>query len=50
MARDLQLTERARELLALVYQEAARLNHNWVGAEHVLLAITRQLNDFLFEQ
>ena len=42
MSDDLSPTERTRELLALAYREANRFNHDWVGVEHVLLAITRQ--------
>ncbi len=34
-----QFTPRAQQTLALARQEAVRLNHNFVGTEHVLLGL-----------
>lgn len=33
------LTDRARTILQLAHKEADRLHHNYVGSEHLLLAI-----------
>ncbi|MGH7679749.1 MAG: Clp protease N-terminal domain-containing protein, partial [Gemmatimonadaceae bacterium] len=35
-------TERVRQALALAREESARLGHEYVGTEHILLALTRQ--------
>jgi ATP-dependent Clp protease ATP-binding subunit ClpC len=35
-------TERARQALTLAQEEAKRLNHNYIGPEHLLLGIVRQ--------
>jgi ATP-dependent Clp protease ATP-binding subunit ClpA len=35
-------TERARELLSLAQEEAQRLNHNYIGTEHILLGLVRE--------
>ncbi len=35
------LTKRARRVLATAQDEARRLNHNYIGVEHLLLGITR---------
>src|SRR5256885_12169377 len=35
-------TERVRQVLALARDEAARLHHEYVGTEHILLAIVRE--------
>ena len=32
-------TDRARRVVVLAQQEAARLNHNWIGTEHLLLGL-----------
>jgi ATP-dependent Clp protease ATP-binding subunit ClpC len=39
---DLQLTESAREVLELARDEAERLRHEYIGTEHLVLALTRQ--------
>jgi ATP-dependent Clp protease ATP-binding subunit ClpC len=36
-----QFTPRAREVFALAEDEAARLNHNFIGTEHVLLGFLK---------
>ena len=38
------LTERARHVMALAQREAQSLNHSYVGAEHILLAISHEAN------
>jgi ATP-dependent Clp protease ATP-binding subunit ClpC len=35
-------TERARKVLSLAQDEAQRLNHNYVGTEHLLLGLVRE--------
>lgn len=35
-------TERARRVLGLAQEEAKRLNHNYLGTEHILLALLRE--------
>jgi ATP-dependent Clp protease ATP-binding subunit ClpA len=35
-------TERVRKVLAMAREEAARLNHEYVGTEHILLAVIRE--------
>jgi ATP-dependent Clp protease ATP-binding subunit ClpC len=35
-------TERARKVLSLAEQEAVRLNHNYVGTEHMLLGLVKE--------
>jgi ATP-dependent Clp protease ATP-binding subunit ClpC len=35
-------TERARRVLTHAQEEAQRLNHNYIGTEHLLLSLTRQ--------
>lgn len=37
-----QVTERARKVLGLAYEEAERLRHDYVGPEHVLVGLSRQ--------
>jgi ATP-dependent Clp protease ATP-binding subunit ClpC len=37
-------TQRARRVLALAQEEAARLSHNYIGTEHLLLGIVREDN------
>ena len=34
-------TPRAREIFAFAEDEAARLNHNFIGTEHVLLGLLK---------
>ena len=35
-------TERVRKVLALAREEAARLHHEYVGTEHILLGLVRE--------
>src|SRR5437773_2380432 len=35
-------TERARKALQLAQEEAQRLNHNYIGTEHILLGLVRE--------
>src|ERR687886_964658 len=35
-------TERARKVLQLAQEEAQRLNHNYIGTEHLLLGLVRE--------
>ncbi len=35
-------TERARKVLTLAHEEAQRLNHNYIGTEHILLGLVRE--------
>lgn len=35
-------TERARKVLTLAQEEAQRLNHNYIGTEHILLGLVRE--------
>src|SRR5918911_1433115 len=35
-------TERARKVLQLAQEEARRLNHNYIGTEHLLLGLVRE--------
>jgi ATP-dependent Clp protease ATP-binding subunit ClpC len=35
-------TDRARRVIMLAQEEARRLNHNYIGTEHILLGLTRQ--------
>lgn len=35
-------TDRARKVMALANQEAQRLNHEWLGTEHILLGIIKE--------
>ncbi|MCL4534481.1 MAG: AAA family ATPase, partial [Bacteroidetes bacterium] len=37
-------TERARRVLTLAQEEAQRLNHNYIGTEHLLLGLIREGN------
>ena len=37
-------TKRARRVLQLAHDEAQRLNHNYVGTEHLLLGLVRKEN------
>ncbi len=42
MAKARPLTDRARSVMSLADEEARRLNHDYVGTEHILLALARQ--------
>ena len=42
MVSDMSLTPRAKQVLALAAEEARRLNHNYVGTEHLLLGLVRE--------
>ena len=35
-------TDRARRVLTLAQEEALRLNHNYIGTEHLLLGLVRE--------
>ncbi|MDZ4131708.1 MAG: Clp protease N-terminal domain-containing protein, partial [Dethiobacteria bacterium] len=35
-------TERAQQVLVLAQEEAKRLNHNFIGTEHLLLGLVRE--------
>ena len=35
-------TKRARTLLTFAQEEAQRLNHNYIGTEHILLGLIRE--------
>ena len=37
-------TKRARRVLQLAQEEAQRLNHNYIGTEHLLLGLVREEN------
>lgn len=41
-AASLQLTEQASKVLALAKEEAQRLNHRYIGTEHLLLGLIRE--------
>lgn len=38
-------TERARKVLTLAQEEALRLNHHYIGTEHLLLGLVRERDD-----
>ncbi len=38
-------SRRARRVLALAQEEGRHFNHNYVGTEHILLGLTRELAD-----
>jgi ATP-dependent Clp protease ATP-binding subunit ClpC len=40
--REAQFTDAARQVLALARDEADRLHHEYIGTEHLVLALTRQ--------
>lgn len=42
---SLEYTPGASRVLGLVFQERARLRHDYIGCEHLLLAMLRQLDD-----
>ena len=35
-------TQRARRVLSLAQEEAERLNHSYIGSEHVLIGLIRE--------
>ena len=37
-------TERARKVLSLAQEEAQRFNHNYLGTEHFLLGLVREVD------
>jgi len=39
---QIRITPRAKEVLHLAFQEALELNHNYIGPEHLLLALIRE--------
>jgi ATP-dependent Clp protease ATP-binding subunit ClpC len=42
MMHGFNFTERVRKVLAMAREEAARLHHEYVGTEHILLALVRE--------
>src|SRR5207253_204172 len=42
LGRDMQLAPRARRVIDLAYEEARRLNNNYIGTEHLLLGLIRE--------
>jgi len=40
----MQLTPRAKRVIDLAYEEARQLNNNYIGTEHLLLALLEQEN------
>ena len=41
-ANDLKYTQRVQKVLSLASNEAGRLNHNYIGTEHILLGLLRE--------
>ena len=41
-------TDRARKVMNLAKTEAQRLNHEYIGTEHLLLGLTQE--DFMFDR
>ena len=39
---DVNLTPRAKKVIELAVEEARRLNHNYIGTEHLLLGLVRE--------
>ena len=39
---DISLTPRAKKVIELAVEEARRLNHNYIGTEHLLLGLVRE--------
>jgi len=37
-----QFSDRAREVMALANEEAARMHHEYIGTEHILLALVKE--------
>ena len=44
-ARSLEYTSGASRVLGMVFQERMQLRHDYIGSEHLLLAMLRQLDD-----
>jgi ornithine carbamoyltransferase len=42
LQQDMQLTPRAKRVIDLAYDEARQLNNNYIGTEHLLLALIRE--------
>src|SRR5436189_2102566 len=42
LGQDMQLTPRAKRVIDLAYEEARRLNNNYIGTEHLLLGLIRE--------
>jgi ATP-dependent Clp protease ATP-binding subunit ClpC len=42
LAGDIGLTPRAKKVLQLSFDEARRLNHSYIGTEHLLLSLVRE--------
>jgi ornithine carbamoyltransferase len=42
LGQDMQLTPRAKRVIDLAYEEARRLNNNYIGTEHILLGLVRE--------
>ena len=42
LGQDMQLTPRAKRVIDLAYDEARRLNNNYIGTEHLLLGLIRE--------
>src|SRR5262249_22036244 len=42
LAGDIGLTPRAKKVLQLSFAEAGRLNHHYIGTEHLLLGLVRE--------
>ncbi len=38
-------TDRARRVVVLAQEEARRLNHNYIGTEHILLGLIQEGED-----
>src|SRR5947207_7313758 len=42
LGQDMQLMPRAKRVIDLAYEEARRLNNNYIGTEHLLLGLIRE--------
>ena len=42
MVGEIGLTPRAKKVIELAVDEARRLNHNYIGTEHLLLGLVRE--------
>src|SRR4051794_35234007 len=42
LGQDMQLTPRAKRVIDLAYEEARQLQNNYIGTEHLLLALIRE--------
>ena len=43
-------TDRARRVVVLAQEEARRLNHNYIGTEHILLGLIQEGEVMLLKQ